>query len=240
MGLATRKRKGRTVIIGDVHGCYLELGQLLREAHVVPGRDRVIFIGDLINKGPCSYRVWELFRSVRAESILGNHEWSMLQLLDGDSNKHAKYRDRLAKDFGRSLGSFVRAVRQWPLWLDLGDYLLVHAGVVPGRHPRDTDPWVLTTIRTWDGKGGDLLNPANPAWFDLYQGDQTVVFGHWAALGGLQRPYAVGLDTGCVYGGMLTALILPERRFVRVRARAPYCMVRFARASAAGHSATAI
>lgn len=226
MGLGIHKKSGRTIIIGDVHGCHLELAQLLREAHVVPGRDRVIFIGDLINKGPDSRRVWDLFCAVQAESIMGNHEWSMLHLLDDAGNKHAKYRDRFAKDFGTSLAAFVEDVRKWPQWLDLGDYLLVHAGVVPGQHPQDTDPWVLTTIRTWDGSGADLLNPANPPWFDLYQGDQTVVFGHWAALGGVLRSNVLGLDTGCVYGGMLTALVLPEKRFVRVRAREPYCQVR--------------
>ena len=216
------KKNERIIIIGDVHGCYMELAQLLRELHVAPGRDRVIFIGDLINKGPDSGRVYSLFQSVCGESIMGNHEWSMLQLLDGDKNRHAKYREHLERDFGKELPRFVRAVRKWPFWLDLGDYLLVHAGLVPGEHPSETDPWTLTTIRTWDGVGKDLLNPANAPWFDLYEGSQTVVFGHWAALGGLFREKVVGLDTGCVYGGMLTALVLPDRRFVRVQAQQPY------------------
>lgn len=217
-----RKSSERIIVIGDVHGCHLELAQLLRELHVVAGRDRVIFIGDLINKGPDSARVLSLFRSVGGESIMGNHEWSMLQLLDGDKNKHAKYLSRLEQNVGEALPDFVSAVRKWPFWLDLGDYMLVHAGLVPGQHPSRSDPWALTTIRTWDGIGKDLLNPANPPWFDLYRGEQTVVFGHWAALGGLQRENLIGLDTGCVYGGMLTALVLPERRFVRVRAQKPY------------------
>lgn len=217
-----RKSSGRTIIIGDVHGCYVELAQLLRELHVVAGRDRVIFIGDLINKGPDSARVFSLFRSVRGEAVMGNHEWSMLQLLAGDRNKHAKYWEHLERNFGKALPDFVRTVQKWPLWLDIGDYLLVHAGLSPGQHPSVTDPWTLTTIRTWDGVGKDLLNPAHPPWFDLYDGDQTVVFGHWASLGGLQREKVIGLDTGCVYGGMLTALVLPERRFVRVRAQQPY------------------
>jgi diadenosine tetraphosphatase ApaH/serine/threonine PP2A family protein phosphatase len=221
-----RKNPERTIIIGDVHGCHLELAQLLRDADVVAGRDRVIFIGDLINKGPGSRKVWEIFQRVQGEAIMGNHEWSMLQLLEGDSNKHAKYRSRLEKDFGDELEPFVCSVREWPLWLDLGDYLLVHAGLVPGMPPSQTDPWILTTIRTWDGRGADLVDTRNPRWFDLYHGQQTVVFGHWAALGGLIRDNAIGLDTGCVYGGMLTALVLPERRFVRVKARECYCLIR--------------
>lgn len=221
-GHGMRKHSGRTIIIGDVHGCHLELAQLLREVQVVPGRDRVIFIGDLINKGPDCKRVWELFRAVRGESIMGNHEWSMLQLLDGDLNKHTKYLARLESHLGKELPAFVRSVRRWPFWMEVGDYLLVHAGLAPGKHPSETDPWVLTTIRTWDGIGKDLLNPDNPPWYELYKGDQTAVFGHWAALRGLQRDHIIGLDTGCVYGGMLSALILPDRRFVRVTARRPY------------------
>jgi len=217
-----RSHNGRIIIIGDVHGCYAELAQLLREVHVVAGRDRVIFLGDLINKGPDSARVWDLFRSVRGESIMGNHEWSMLQLLDGNGNRHAKYKERLEHHFGKALPAFVRSVRKWPFWIDVGDYMLVHAGLVPGKHPSQTDPWILTTIRTWDGIGKDLLHPRNPPWFDLYEGEQTVVFGHWAALGGLQRSRVIGLDTGCVYGGMLTALVLPERRFVRIQAQEPH------------------
>ncbi len=217
-----RKSSGRTIIVGDVHGCYLELAQLLREAHVVVGRDRVIFIGDLINKGPDSKRVWELFCRVQGESIMGNHEWSMLQLVDGDHHRHAKYLSDLERDFGSALPAFVRCVRKWPFWLDLGNYMLVHAGLAPGQHPSETDPWVLTTIRTWDGVGDDLLNPENPPWYEYYRGKRTVVFGHWAALGGMQRDRVIGLDTGCVYGGMLSALILPERTFIRVRAHQPY------------------
>jgi serine/threonine protein phosphatase 1 len=220
-----QKKSGRTIVIGDVHGCYLELAQLLREVQVVPGRDRVIFIGDLINKGPDSGKVWDLFCSVRGESIMGNHEWSMLQVLAGDGNKHVKYREDLERSFGSRLDDYVRAVRHWPLWLEVEDCLLVHAGLAPGIHPKDTDPWILTTIRTWDGVGKDLLNPRNPPWFDLYAGGQTVVFGHWAALRGVHREKVIGLDTGCVYGGMLTALILPERRFVRVKARECYCLI---------------
>lgn len=218
--------KDRTIIIGDVHGCHLELLQLLREVEVRPSRDRIIFLGDLINKGPASRRVWEIMRRVDGESILGNHELSMLAVLDGDRHKHEKYRDDLRRDFGDDLRAFIDSVRTWPLWIETEDVLIVHAGLQPGVWPQDTDPWVLTTIRTWDGRGADLLNRKNPAWFDLYEGKKPVVFGHWASLGGLNRENAIGLDTGCVYGGQLSCLILPERRFVRVQARETYCLIK--------------
>lgn len=215
----------RTVIIGDVHGCVEELAILLREAAVNPVHDRVFFIGDLINKGPSSKGVWDLYRSVKGVSIVGNHELSMLRILDGQPHKHEKYISDLEKNFGADLGDFVTNVRRWPLWIEEPGLMLVHAGLVPGLHPRQTDPWTLVTIRTWDGIGNDLFNDSHPPWFDLYTAHSLVVFGHWAALGGVDREWVIGLDTGCVYGGMLSCLILPERRFVRVKARKAYCPI---------------
>ncbi len=216
---------GRTLIIGDVHGCHAELATLLREVQANPRHDRILFIGDLINKGPSSRGAWELFREFNGISIIGNHELSMLTILDGQPHRHVKYIADLHRDFGEHLDTFTADVRGWPLWFEEPGLMVVHAGLVPGKHPRDTDPWALVTIRTWDGEGRDLFNDRHPPWFDFYNDSALLVFGHWAALGGLNRERLVGLDTGCVYGGMLSCLVLPERRFVRVSARRAYCPV---------------
>lgn len=216
----------RTLIIGDVHGCASELATLLNETDANPTRDRILFVGDLINKGPSTKDVWQIFRSLGATSILGNHEMCVLDILAGRASQHRRFLDDLERTFGEHLNAFVEDVKHWPLWLEEEGLWVVHAGLVPGKHPRDCDPWTLVTIRTWDGEGRDLHNRANPAWFDLYDDDALVVFGHWAALGGVNKPKVVGLDTGCVYGGMLSCLVLPERRFVRVKARKAYCPVR--------------
>lgn len=213
----------RTIIIGDVHGCYHELAMLLREVGVNPKFDRVLLVGDLINKGPSSRGAWDVFQSVNGVSIIGNHELSMLRILDGEANRHEKYIDDLHRDFNGELESFAASVREWPLWIEEPGLLLVHAGLVPGVHPSRTDPWTLVSIRTWDGVGKDLFNSDHLPWFEFYTGKSLVVFGHWAALGGVIREHVIGLDTGCVYGGMLSCLILPEHRFVRVKARKAYC-----------------
>lgn len=215
----------RTLIIGDVHGCDKELARLLKEVQADPASDRILFIGDLINKGPSSRGVWELFRQMNGQAILGNHELSLLELVAGKFHKHSKYFEILQKDFGPHFTEFVQDISNWPLWFEDHELLLVHAGLVPGLHPDQTDPWALTTIRTWDGEGSDLKNPKNPPWFDFYAGNDLVVFGHWAALGGLERPRIIGLDTGCVYGGKLTCLILPERKLVSVPAKKAYASI---------------
>jgi bis(5'-nucleosyl)-tetraphosphatase (symmetrical) len=215
----------RTLIIGDVHGCHKELKKLLKKVGADPKQDRVIFIGDLINKGPSSCGVWELYREMEGLSLMGNHELSLLELVQGKFHKHSKYLDALHQDFCSHFDEFVADVWNWPLWLEDHDLMMVHAGLVPGLHPDQTDPWHLVTIRTWDGEGEDLKNEKNPPWFDLYDGEDLVVFGHWAALGGLDRPKLVGLDTGCVYGGKLSCLILPERKIVSVKANKAYASI---------------
>lgn len=215
----------RTLIIGDVHGCDKELKKLLKEVKADPDQDQILFIGDLINKGPNSRGVWEIFREMKAKAILGNHELSMLELVQGKFHKHGKYFEQLQHDFGRYFADFVHDVSNWPLWYEDHELMLVHAGLVPGLHPDQTDPWALVTIRTWDGVGEDLKNPDNPPWYDFYAGDDLIVFGHWAALGGLNRPRVIGLDTGCVYGGSLSCLILPERKLVSVPARKAYAKI---------------
>lgn len=216
----------RTLIIGDVHGCYEELGLLLKEVKAKPGDDDILFIGDLINKGPSGYRTWKLCRKVGGVAIRGNHEMSLLSVLKGDAHRHKKYLGDLRKDFGKKLEAFAEDVRRWPLWIERDNFLMVHAGLEPGKRPEATNPWTLVTIRTWDGEGKDLNNEIHPPWFDYYDGNKLVVFGHWAALGGVERPNVIGLDSGCVYGGSLSCLILPERKIVRVKARRAYASIR--------------
>jgi hypothetical protein len=114
-------------------------------------------------------------------------------------------------------------IRERPLYYETDDYIVVHAGLHPdGRHPQDTDPVLLTRIRTWDGKGEDLSNPDNPPWFDFYRGTKTVFFGHWAARGLFRRGRVQCLDGGCVYGGGLTCCRAEDGKLFSVRAERVY------------------
>lgn len=214
----------RTLIIGDVHGCLQELDDLLAAFEPRPGRDRIIFIGDLINKGPDSLGVWRRYRELEAEAILGNHELRLLEMVDGDAPRGAIYQ-RIQQEFGDAFPTLIEDVRSWPLFIESDWFLVVHAGLVPGRTPHQCSAHILTNIRTWDGKGQDLNNREHPPWFDGYTGRRLVVFGHWASLNGLVRPSVIGLDTGCVYGKALTGLVLPDRKLITIPARKPYCAV---------------
>lgn len=213
----------RTIIIGDVHGCLAELEALITEVNYQPGKDRLFFVGDIINRGPHSYETFFRMIDLKGRSVLGNHEWSLLER--HASGRFSERYLQLKGVFGSQFLFLLDEIARWPLYIETDDFILVHGGLVPGKAPEDSDPRILTNIRTWDGKGDDLTNPANPPWFDLYDGEKLVVFGHWAALEGVVRGNVIGLDTGCVYGKKLSALILPGREIVSVPAQQAYVTI---------------
>jgi diadenosine tetraphosphatase ApaH/serine/threonine PP2A family protein phosphatase len=211
----------RTLFIGDVHGCSAELEELLDRLQPRPGVDRVIFIGDLINKGPDSAGVWRRYRALGAESVMGNHELRLLEMATGRWPPGGLLA-RMQQEFGPDFPAFVAELKSWPYLIETPDFLAVHAGFRPDRPPAETPTQELVTLRLWERTGRASLTGDDPPWFEHYHGEKLVVFGHWAALGGIVRPNAIGLDTGCVYGGSLTALELPSRTLVQVKARRAY------------------
>jgi Calcineurin-like phosphoesterase len=206
----------RTVIVGDVHGCIDELRELLKVAEVGP-EDRIISVGDLVRKGPDSASVlaWAM-ETPNLRCVLGNHEERLLsRWMAGMKPDKGSTDWETCKRLGDSYNQAMDFVRTWPLYLEEDGFLVVHAGLDP-RIPsvRLQSPHDLMTIRIPDG----MRQP----WYESYAGDDLVVFGHWAGNEPVIRPKTIGLDTGCVYGGKLTALILPERRLVSVPARRAY------------------
>ncbi len=213
-------QKKRKIIIGDVHGCLPELESLLDKLHYTQATDQLYFVGDLINKGPDSIGVLDLCIQLKAKSVLGNHELS-LQYYWQRAIKRRKWVEDFTVILEKQLPEGKEYIQRMPKYID-EEFTLVHAGVVPNLKLAKTPPFYLTTIRTWDGKGKNLQSPLNPPWFDFYKKDKLIVFGHWAALNGLVRDNCIGLDTGCVYGKQLSALILPERKIVSVDAQETY------------------
>jgi len=211
----------RTIIIGDVHGCIDELNDLLALAEVNKKKDRILFIGDLIAKGPESGAVYARYKKLGGQSVLGNHEFKLLEALNG-GNDSSNFVSQLKKSFGKKFDGFVEDLREWPTWIETDEAIAVHAGLVPGQPVAKSSVSDLVNIRTWDGSGKDLQNPDNPPWYKFYKKKKLVVFGHWARLGGVVRDNVVGLDTGCVYGGKLSAILLPGREIVSVPARKTY------------------
>jgi len=213
----------RTLIIGDVHGCKDELLRLVESFGFVPGVDRLFQVGDLINKGPDTAGCIELVQKLGIRCILGNHEAKLLKVLaipEGErSERERNYLSRL----GPRVFEIGEAIRSWPLWIEEPDFLLVHAGLEPGKTDlREMRRKSILTIRTWDGVGEELDLAGDPHWYECVQWPKTVVFGHWAMLGLVERPGFRGLDTGCVYGGKLTGWCPEEDRIYQVDAAREY------------------
>eukprot|EP00597_Dinobryon_sp_UTEXLB2267_P004068 CAMPEP_0170058668 /NCGR_PEP_ID=MMETSP0019_2-20121128/1206_1 /TAXON_ID=98059 /ORGANISM="Dinobryon sp., Strain UTEXLB2267" /LENGTH=431 /DNA_ID=CAMNT_0010263669 /DNA_START=425 /DNA_END=1720 /DNA_ORIENTATION=+ len=223
--------RARVICIGDVHGCADELCELLRKVNYLPG-DLVLLLGDLVAKGPKSKAVIRLAMDIGAVSVRGNHDHEVLRQGIAFSKKTGKFEssaerkaalqnvheEHLKIALQLSVAEF-EWLCQLPYFissLDLGK-LFVHAGFQAGVKLAEQHPWAMMTMRSLlaDGRAtcrGLLKMP----WANNWTGPQTVYFGHDAARGLQIHPHAMGLDTGCVYGGNLTAILLPDEVLVSV------------------------
>jgi len=198
-------RAGRTLVVGDVHGCAGELAALLIEAKA----SRVILAGDLFTKGPDPAGVWDLIRRFNLEAVLGNHDAAVLAEPD---RWRAKGLPQEALDW---LGNI-------PLWIDGPGWRVLHAGCDPERGAEATPRTALLNLRRWPNDS----DKGHPFWWQLYQGPPMIVFGHDARRGLVdRRPHSLGLDTGCVYGGGLTGVILETGEILQTPSHRVHCPV---------------
>lgn len=261
-----------TYVIGDVQGCQASLAQLLERIDKESPDARLIFVGDLVNRGPNSLGTLRTIRALgdRAIALLGNHDLHMLAVANSIRHAHASDTiDDILQAHDRD--DWIDWLRQRPLACMEDGHLMVHAGVLPqwtaaqalalanevetvlrgadwvdflrqmyGNAPaRWNDALAgadrlrciinaMTRVR-WCAADGtmELSNkeahgaslPGHFPWFDVpdrKSADTTIVFGHWSTLGLVLRPNLIGLDTGCIWGGKLTALRLADRALVQV------------------------
>jgi serine/threonine protein phosphatase 1 len=216
---------GRLFAVGDVHGCADELEALLRGLPLERG-DTVAFVGDYIDRGPDSRAAVDVLLALRARDELttvflkGNHEDMCLAYL----GRHGSWGDAWHLNGGtatlRSYGlppsappadvatrlppahlAFFEDIRTWHR---TGDFLVVHAGIRPGLPLEQQDEEDLFWIRE------EFIAARHGLPY-------TVVFGHTPQRRVLvDLPWKIGIDTGCVYGGWLTAIELGEGRLYQV------------------------
>jgi bis(5'-nucleosyl)-tetraphosphatase (symmetrical) len=235
--------KRRRIFVGDVQGCRAELERLLEKLAFDDSSDDLQPVGDFVNRGPDSAGVLRLCKRLGAGGVLGNHDVHLLRTARGIRQAKASdtFQDVLGASDREELLEWLAArpfVRAWE------DVVLVHAGI----NPRWAEP--VATLSKLDPLGGgtDLAFaiaaryctsdgevpkedwPPPPApfkpWYEFWPRDpaekRTVVFGHWARAGLVVRPQVRGLDTGCVWGGKLTAWVAEEDRIVQVDAARQY------------------
>ena len=261
-----------TFAIGDLQGCAADLERLLDRIFSVSPDARLVFVGDLVNRGPESLRTLRLVKSLgnRARTVLGNHDLHLLAVSHGvrSPGRSDTINDILNAPDRDELLDWLR---YQPLALMANGHLVVHAGVLPQwtaaqvialsaevEAKLQSDHWTdflnamygnepaiwndalqgadrlrcivnaLTRLRfcTADGqmefatKEGLGNAPAGyMPWFDVpdrQTANVPVVFGHWSTLGVVQRESLIGLDSGCVWGGKLSAMRLSDRLLLQV------------------------
>jgi len=214
---------GRRLFVGDLHGCRQELEDLLTQFAFNPNDDQLFSVGDIVGKGPDVVGTLALLQSLNARVVLGNHDLRLLEGADKKESDRDENQIKYLHSLGNQIEPWLTYMRGWPLWIDLPDVLVVHAGIEPGKkNLDDMHPYVLTHIRTWDGEGKHLNRPDDPAWFDCVTWPKTIVFGHWAKRGQVNEMGFKGLDTGCVYGRKLSGWCPETNSWHQVSARATY------------------
>jgi len=210
---------GRTIVVGDIHGCYDELIALLDKAGFGQD-DRVVSVGDLIAKGPKNREVLQLFMTdPRFKTVIGNHDLALRRKWSGEKVK-LKYAQKVThKELKSKKEIYVSFFNRLPFTIDLGTHLVVHAGLRPEVELYSQTTCDMTLLRTL---GKNRESQDGTPWYDVYDGDKVVLFGHWPAPEPRIGRKAIGLDTGCVYGYNLTAYIIEEDRFVSVKAKRVY------------------
>lgn len=217
---------GRTIVVGDIHGCYDELVELLEKLSLGP-EDRVVAVGDLVVKGEKNREVLDLFiRDERLSAVVGNHDRALLRYWRGKKRRLNKEQRRAGRQLGGGRGGYLEFLSSLPSSLDLGTHLVVHAGLRPGVPLGEQSIKDLTELRTL-GRRKRSSKKGTP-WYDVYDGEKIVLFGHWPSRAPRMGARAIGLDTGCVYGGELTAYVVDTGEFVSVKARRAYFRRSFA------------
>lgn len=247
-------------LIGDVQGCCTALERLLAQIGFSPSRDRIVVLGDLVNRGPASLQVLQRLRGLAgaATCLLGNHDLHLLVVAAGLRRPHRS----------DTLGAILDAPdrEDWLAWLRAqplavleSGWLCVHAGVPPQWNAGDTlrlaaqaqallaspalaaflpvmygdEPARWSETLQGDARLRFIINaltrmrycradgtlefasketqapPGFMPWFEVptrASRGQPIAFGHWSALGLIDRPDLLAIDTGCVWGRQLTAV----------------------------------
>jgi predicted phosphodiesterase len=215
---------GRLIAIGDIHGCYQEFGDLLERLNLTKD-DQLILLGDLVNRGPDSGKVIDLARAHRAISLLGNHELRLLNYRRSNDTAFQKEND--AETIAKLLPEDWAYLEAMPLthYVEEMNTVFVHGGFLPNEPWQKQPANVVTRIQVIDRDGRPRKRadePNAPAWADLWNGPPFVVYGHTPRPEVYKLKWSIGIDTGCVTGGHLTAYVLPEKRIIQVKARRAY------------------
>jgi RNA ligase len=209
--------KGKRIIaIGDVHGCWDQLDELLTDIEWDEDKDIIFFTGDLVDRGPQVNTVLKFIKTsqdagINVYSVMSNHEHKFLRYLKGNK---VQLSHGLSQTVGQVDPKDHDKYRVWleslPYIIKFGTNYICHAGINPtqlmNHQRRDT----LLYARTFNPDTGSYVDATAKPWYEFEpkQKDMTVYFGHTYGLPFDVAPWAKALDGGCVHGGVLRACVI--------------------------------
>ncbi len=242
-----RHETGPFDVVGDVHGCRAELEALLDRLGYAVLRDelgrpvdathpdgrRLVFVGDLVDRGPDSPGVLRLAmgmaRAGHAFVVPGNHENKLVRALGGRQVRVSHGLAQTLEQLAHEPDDFVEEVRRWAdrlvshLVLDDGRLVVAHAGLPERYHLRASGRVrAFALYGDTTGETDEFGLPVRYPWARDYRGSAMVLYGHTPTPTAEWVNNTMCLDTGCVFGGQLTALRYPEREIVQVPAARVY------------------
>lgn len=234
----------RFAFIGDVHGCYEELMELVETIGFYEGKiDKLVFVGDLIDKGPEPKKVLEWLKTWEASCVFvkGNHEEKHIRYNMHEKRKlknksyvnpmefskdHLATREQILEIKNFDPFYWMDSWNDYYYCLDEGQHLVLHGGLLPGQKAEDMPVKILTRVRYLTDNNEmahlDEITSEMRFWTEEYSGPEKVIFGHQPFLTPHISKFAIGIDTGCVHGNKLTAYLSHDQSFVSVPAKRNY------------------
>lgn len=240
----------RTIIVGDIHGCIEEFNELVRTIQYNPYKDRLILVGDLIDRGPDSVGVVRRAQELGAQSVLANHEMKYIKYRKHELKKleHRHYKNPMFFDetklaiYNELNDTDWAYINNMPSYIKLTndgkDTFVVHAGFEPYIPIQRQHPAVMAMVRFVDEKGKMASNlfkkvPGRYDWTEKWCREEDVVYGHMVH--SLDAPRidknqsnatCYGIDLGCCFGGHLCAMILETKEIIKIKAKKVYAELR--------------
>lgn len=232
-------------IIGDVHGCFDELAALLTqlgyrveqngEGYEVtpPNGRRLVFVGDLVDRGPkipdVLRLVMDMVEKGQAFCVPGNHDVKLLRKLKGRDvqlthglAESVAQLDRQTEEFRKQVATFLDALVSHYVF-DNGKLVVAHAGLKESMHGRGSGAVrEFALFGETTGETDEFGLPVRYNWAADYRGQAMVIYGHTPVAEPQWLNNTLNIDTGCVFGGGLTALRYPEREIITVPAQVMY------------------
>jgi bis(5'-nucleosyl)-tetraphosphatase (symmetrical) len=227
----------RLIIYGDIHGCYDELTQLRKKINPLK-EDIEVCVGDVISRGKASIKTLRYLQANNIKSVLGNHEDKIIRYLEHQKNlkiNPIKLDDDEKNIVDNLNKQDIEFLQKMPLFMKFGEIVILHGGLQNyfnlDRISKKTQAKILR-MRFLDENGNFIsLNQESKTsifWADIYDGNQGfVVYGHQKFDKEKINKYALGIDTGCVYGKKLTASIFKNtnsNKFTIVNVNSNVCV----------------